>query len=130
MRLRIGDKLRVWDARGFFRYGVVVNPDRFGTTIVAHNSKERGVELVPLAVFAQGWRVEVESRVGGGFAQQQTVVTRALAHLGKGYDLLNFNCEHYASFVQTGRPASPQLAAIGSAVLAVAAVVAITAEGA
>lgn len=111
--LRIGDKLRVRDARGFFHYGVVVDPDRLGMTVVAHNSKDRGVELVPLGAFARGGHVVVESRVDGRLAVQQTVVARALAHLGKGYDLLNFNCEHYASLVQTGRPSSPQLALVG-----------------
>ncbi len=47
------------------------------------------------------------------------VVPRINELLGKKYDLINFNCEHFAEFIQTGVAASKQVA---FAVLAVAAV--------
>ena len=119
----IGDKLRVWDERGFFHYGIVVQSHPLNTVIVAHNSKDRGVELARLEAFSGGGCVVLESRVAGGPETRREVVARALTYVGKGYDLLNFNCEHYASLVQSGRPSSPQLAAIGFAALAVAAIV-------
>lgn len=128
LRPRIGDKIRVWDSRGFHHYGVVIGLSMFGQPVVAHNSKERGVERVRLTEFAVGRTVEVESRVRGDWKVQQEVVRRALAYMGRGYDLLTFNCEHYASHVQTGRASSPQLEVLVLAALVVVGVVVLARE--
>jgi hypothetical protein len=48
---------------------------------------------------------------------QQVVVERALELLGRPYDPLLFNCEHYVSLSMTGRAESPQLQGVFLALL-------------
>jgi hypothetical protein len=118
MRLRVGDKLRVWDPRGFWHCGIVLDGTPFGSVVIAHNRKSAGVERTTLEQFSQGRPVELESRVAGNARAQAEVVRRAIEHIGRGYDLLSFNCEHYVSYAQTGVASSPQLQLTVVAVLA------------
>lgn len=55
--------------------------------------------------------VEIISSPAGSCYEREIVAQRALSLLGKNYDLLNFNCEHLANYAQTGRVASPMVAA-------------------
>ena len=45
----------------------------------------------------------------GSNHQRSEAVRRALDQLGKPYDLINFNCEHFANLVQTGYLKSLQM---------------------
>jgi lecithin:retinol acyltransferase len=109
--LRLADKIRI--VGSFSHVGIILEVPYFGPIIVAHNDKHRGVEIVTLESFSAGRRVEVDSRVIGGSKVQAEMVRRARSLVGRPYDLLDFNCEHYASYVQTGKAASPQLQAVG-----------------
>lgn len=48
-------------------------------------------------------------RLNGTFSQRQQAINRAYAKLGHRYSLLNFNCEHFANWVQFGRVESSQV---------------------
>ncbi|WP_200830122.1 lecithin retinol acyltransferase family protein [Aequorivita antarctica] len=48
-------------------------------------------------------------RLNGTFFQQQQAINRAYSKLGHRYSLLNFNCEHFANWVQFGKVESSQV---------------------
>ncbi len=108
----VGDKLRVTKAFGITHYGIYV-----GGGYVVHNHPDGGVETVTFERFANGRPVYIEARVP--WAAQEAVRQAALNLIGTQFDLFNFNCEHFVTFVQTGKPESPQLrgAVVGVAVL-------------
>src|SRR5262245_26765091 len=116
--LQLGDKILVVGAPNFGHVGIVIDLPLFGSAVVAHNQKGRGVEFVSLEEFAAGRAVKVISRVTGGPQVRREMVTRARSLAGCAYDLVTFNCEHYANYVQTGVASSPQVQA-GFAVAAV-----------
>jgi len=66
--------------------------------------------IVSLAEFAQGKPVRAEE--GADLSALHQIEWRARFTLGRTrpYDLLNRNCEHYASYVMGKKPASPQVA--------------------
>lgn len=119
----IGDKVRVLGLLGVWHYGIVVGADTNGQVSVVHNTKEQGVVLSSLVDFADGQAVEMVQRAPAG--REFEVAERAMSHLGKQYDLFNFNCEHLATHAHTGQASSSQLAlggllaAFGLAALAV-----------
>ncbi len=118
MNYRMGDKVWVWKS-GVRHYGVVVCVCAQHAAHVVHASKATGVvEDVPLAAFAGGQGVTIEQRAGVG--REDTVVRRARGLIGRRYDLLNFNCEHTATFAMTGRATSAQLGAAAAVVGVVA----------
>ena len=44
-------------------------------------------------------------------------VRRAYSDLGKPYNLISYNCEHHASFVQTGIASSKQVLFVAGSIL-------------
>ena len=106
--------------------GVYVGPVRFADGryvehAVVHNSKALGgVVVEPWESYCpSGARCAVVQRAVPG--TEDLVVQRALALVGKTYDLLHFNCEHAASLAQTGAATSPQLRGWGAGLLALGA---------
>lgn len=49
-------------------------------------------------------------RLNGSVFQQRQAISRAYSKLGHKYSLLNFNCEHFANWVQFGKSESSQVA--------------------
>lgn len=54
--------------------------------------------------------VTIDKFIGSPF-QRAEAVERARSYIGRSYDLVAFNWEHYASYVQTGRAESMQVVA-------------------
>lgn len=100
---QVGDKLRVPIALGVFHYGIYIGDDGY----VVHNDKGGGVRLVRFDEFAQGRPVEVEARVP--WHAQAAARDEALRWIGTPYDIAQFNCEHFANLVQTGKAESAQV---------------------
>lgn len=73
--------------------------------LVLHNTLPGGVRYVAFADFSNGG-VWVESRALTGY--EYLVIASARALIGRPYDLLAFNCEHYANLVH-GKKESPQV---------------------
>jgi hypothetical protein len=48
-------------------------------------------------------------RFNGSYLQRNDAVNRAYSKLGHRYSLINFNCEHFANWVQFGRLESSQV---------------------
>ena len=78
---------------------------------VAHMTPA-GAGIVSFTEFAQGKPVRAEAAADASAHHQ--IQWRAHQTLGRTlpYDLLNRNCEHYASFVMGQKPDSPQVTAV------------------
>ena len=80
-----------------------------------------GPRIVTFAAFAQGKPVRAEQ--GADPSTMHQIEWRAHFTLGRTlpYDLLNRNCEHYASYVMGTKPESPQV--VGALLLGILGVV-------
>lgn len=48
-------------------------------------------------------------RFSGSYFQRNQAINRAYSKLGESYNLINFNCEHFANWVQFGKIESSQV---------------------
>ena len=103
----VGDKIWRRGPLDVKHYGVYVGPRGPRGEDVVHNEKLGGVVWTFLDDFAAGRPVYVETRAAPGDAEN--VVHRAVALIGRRFDLLLFNCEHAATAAQEGQPRSGQL---------------------
>lgn len=89
----------------FHHLGIAFNC--FPWLTVVHNAKGLGVKETSLCEFADGQPYEILDwpDYSIGIARVQ----RARALLGRPYDLLNFNCEHFVALACGRSPTSPQL---------------------
>jgi uncharacterized protein YycO len=106
---------------GFSKHhAVYLGVDPTGTEWVAENQMFKGVRLVRARDYFSSSKKYVVVPFKGTNTQREQAVKRALSKIGAPYNLINYNCEHYASYVQTGRPQSKQVGnAIAAASLAV-----------
>lgn len=111
-----GDAIAV---RGVYEHHIVITGVRdWSMQDVVHNDKSGGVQRGRLKDLLEGQSWRIVRRFEGNNWQREQVVRYALSLEGTRYDLLNFNCEHFSSLVQTGRAESPQLQALTVAVVA------------
>lgn len=90
-------------------HAIYLGMDRFGVEWVSENFKFYGVRQVKASkFFSAGKNYRVQPFTGNAF-ERKSAVNRALGKLGTPYDLLSFNCEHYASYVQSGKEESIQV---------------------
>jgi hypothetical protein len=90
-------------------HAIYLGMDRFGVEWVSENFKFYGVRQIKASeFFSDGKNYRVQPFKGNDF-ERKSAVNRALCKLGTPYDLFSFNCEHYASYVQTGKEESIQV---------------------
>lgn len=69
-----------------------------------------GVQLITVQDYAAARRSLVRiDRFSGTEQERQQVILRALKLAGKPYDLVQYNCEHFATEVRTGLAESKQV---------------------
>jgi uncharacterized protein YycO len=91
-------------------HAIYLGRDYNGVEWIAENDKFKGVRRVKAnEYFSKGKLIKVK-RFQGNYNQRIVAVERALNQLGKPYDLIDFNCEHYAEYVQAGKIESKQVA--------------------
>lgn len=104
--IRQGDKC--WVRSGLTKhYAICTGHSPSGRPCFVHNTPAGGVEHVLEETFAKGRPIYIEQRAQPG--QEESVAARALALVGRQYDLLGFNCEHVANFAANGRAESGQV---------------------
>jgi hypothetical protein len=99
--------------------------DYNGVDWYLENKQGYGVRRIDGATFERENRIVSIRCFSGNENQRNAAISRAQSLIGRDYNLLNFNCEHYAIFVHTGTPISEQVASVGKAVGAIALLVGI-----
>lgn len=102
--LQVGDLIRV--SRFLHSHvGIYV-----GGQNVVHNDKGGGVVVLgTLAQFSGGRLIQLHKAATGNTFERQAIANRAFALLGRKFNLWTFNCEHAATWAQSGKAESPQL---------------------
>lgn len=80
-----------------------------GIQLVAENQMGVGARYISLKEALAGNSIKRFEKFGGTEAQRQTVISRINAMLGKAYDLVVFNCEHFARWIANGKIESKQV---------------------
>lgn len=110
-------------ATGLSKHHVIyLGEDYQGVEWIAENYKFQGVRKVKASeYFTWGKKFRI-ARFSGSYPERIAAVKRALSRMGERYDLINFNCEHYAEYVQTGRANSKQVNSVKEGLQTAAAV--------
>jgi hypothetical protein len=98
-------------------HAIYLGIDYQGNEWMAENHKFKGVQLVPASQYFQKTKKVNVVVFNGSDYERQLAVQRALSLLGQPYDLINFNCEHYAELVQSGKGISHQVEIVGKVLL-------------
>lgn len=105
--LAIGDRVVRRKAFGTKHHGIYAGISN-GQPIVAENQRGFGVQYVPLSDFLLNDFSTLSHIELLSDAQRADVLPRIEHALGKPYNLVTFNCEHFANLVQYGRARSTQ----------------------
>ncbi len=91
-------------------HAVYLGTDHRGQDLIAENVYGKFVAVVNAKKFFDEYPqiTRVEAFKGNDF-ERRGAVERALKLLGKPYSLINFNCEHFANYVQHGKVESFQV---------------------
>jgi len=104
----MGDMVQVWRG-GYYHVAIYLGATWDGRDYI-HNAKGDCVSFATQDEFSKGAPVTLRKAALNDFSHRQAIVNRATSLIGKKYDLINFNCEHFATYAQTGQAESPQLA--------------------
>lgn len=100
-------------------HSIYLGADHQGNEWIAENYKFKGVRLVKASDYFQTiLKIDRIERFQGSPQQRREAVQRALDMVGQPYSLINFNCEHFAEYVQRGNPKSRQVENVFAAVAA------------
>ncbi len=116
MNFKTGDMIQRPGPLGTHHVGIYLGRDVWGREWVIHNAKGGFVREDLMEPFAAGFPVSLRNRVARTLYEQQTTLARARSLLGQKFDLLNFNCDHFATYAQTGTASSPQLRAFAGVI--------------
>jgi hypothetical protein len=91
-------------------HSIYLGEDSNGQEWFSENVKQEGVRLITAEdFFYPGRPIRNIVKFQGTPEQRKAAVQRALAEVGHPYNLINYNCEHFARQVQTGKPRSLQV---------------------
>lgn len=89
---------------------IYLGQDHFSQDLIAENAVGRHVRLVTAKeFFKENPEVTRIDRFQGSNYERKLAIERALKLLGKPYSLIDFNCEHFANYVQSGTFKSDQV---------------------
>lgn len=91
-------------------HAIYLGKDNNGNRIYIENAVGRGVQVVNEAyLFRDGYEITRVELFTGNQYQRNSAIQLAMQLIGKPYNLLNFNCEHYANTVQHRKSYSNQV---------------------
>jgi hypothetical protein len=103
--LKPGDKIVVpksW-MRVIQHHVVYLGQNYLGQDLIGENVVGAVVRVVTAEqFFAENPEITRIDPFQGTNFERRIAIERALEKLGQPYDLINFNCEHFANYVQTG----------------------------
>lgn len=88
-----------------------------GVQVVAENQSGVGVRYTTLKEAMAGNSVKRLEKFGGTESQRHLVVSKVNSLLKKPYDLIAFNCEHFARWIATGKIESKQVRKVSNMAL-------------
>jgi len=106
--LKVGD-LIVRQKGPFSTHFMVYVGMQNGLRMVAENQSGIGVRFTTLKNALSGNSIKRFERFGGSDKQRRLVIPRIKKLLGKSYDLVVFNCEHFARWIANGKVESRQV---------------------
>jgi hypothetical protein len=109
-RLTVGDRL-VREKGGILskHHAIYAGFNNFNQQLVAENQVNYGVRYITLDQFLrEGKLIKVEHH-NASYSTQQVIISRINQRLGKAYNLLGYNCEHFVNEVLLGKRKSPQV---------------------
>jgi len=80
-----------------------------GIQMVAENQRGVGVQIVSLQKALANNLIKRIEKFSGTESDRHTVLPRIKKLLGKPYDLIRFNCEHFARWISNGKMTSKQV---------------------
>lgn len=90
-------------------HAIYLGMDQQGIEWIAENYKLKGVRLLKASDYFTKGKLFKVKKFDGNYSARKNAVQRALVLVGRPYDLIDFNCEHYAEYVQTGNTESKQV---------------------
>jgi len=91
-------------------HALYIGFDESGTHWIIHNNVGVGVSLVTVNEFFRLCsRITRINRYAGSNTGRRRLVQRALQTIGKPYDLIDYNCEHFTTEMKTGKINSKQV---------------------
>jgi hypothetical protein len=119
MQFQPGDVVKRPGPWGTDHLGLFACVDILGQQWVIHNAKNECVKWDLLESFAAGTSVSLVRRATNAY-EGAVIVAQAQSSLGRRFDLVNFNCEHFVNCAVAGNAVRPQLqgAVVRLAVLA------------
>lgn len=114
--LRPGD--RIVTPRSGFRviqhHAIYWGKDINGVHWILENQDYVGVRFIELDKFLKGvFEIKRIERFQGNDYERTVALKRGEKLLGRNYDLFNFNCEHFANYLQHGKSFSVQMENFG-----------------
>lgn len=106
--LKIGDLIVRQKGPLSTHFMVYVGMDN-GVQMVAENQSGVGVRFTSLANALAGNVIKRFEKFGGTDAQRSLVIPRIKNLLGENYNLVVFNCEHFARWIANGKIESKQV---------------------
>jgi hypothetical protein len=106
--LKIGD-LIVRQKGPFSTHYIVYIGIKNGIKMVAENQVGFGVRIVPLIEALACNSIKRFEPFGGSEYDRRMVMSRIEPLIGKAYDLVVFNCEHFARWISKGKFESKQV---------------------
>lgn len=110
--LKPGDKVEVPKSNFNLvqHHTVVLGQDFQGQDLMAENVAGSYVRIITAAdFFLANPRITRITPFVGSSLDRRVAIQRALEKVGSPYDLINFNCEHFANYVQSGKATSDQV---------------------
>lgn len=97
------------DLRLVQHHVIYLGIDKLGRKLFLENAIGKGVQIISEnSLFKETFNLTRIEQFIGNDSQRTEAVNYAKSMIGKQYDLLNFNCEHYANIVQHKRSYSNQ----------------------
>jgi uncharacterized protein YycO len=91
-------------------HAIYLGQNKKGEHLIAENKIGYGVRVVNADIFFKD-AIEITriERFSGNNFQRKIAIKKALTKLGLPYDLINYNCHHFANEIQNGWPQSEQV---------------------
>ena len=92
-------------------YALYLGQDYGGNHYMCENAYGKGVKLTRVQdYFTEYTKLTSIKRFTGNHQERINAVQYALTRLGRSYDLINYNCEHFVNDVLFKKPSSKQVA--------------------